>query len=304
MAYAQGSRSGLSHVVESTFGTTPGTPTMISLPFTTHSLNLSKERVQGNDIREDRMPRVDRHGTRNPQGDIVVDLRADIYDNLLESAFFDTFSSSGPGTLTIGTTPQFMTIEDRATDIAQYRVFTGMAVSQMSMTIQPDAMVETTFSLVGKDMALNQSSLGSPVAGSQTEPFDSFSGSISEGGSTIAIVTSLNFTLNNALAPAHAVGSNVAAQLEYGMAVVEGEISAYFEDNALLDKFIDETSSSLQVVLDDTTSGETYTFDFPNIKYNGGDVPVTDPQSRIITLPFVALYDSSETTNLKLTKSA
>jgi hypothetical protein len=33
-------------------------------------------------------------------------------------------------------------------------------------------------------------------------------------------------------------------------------------------------------------------------------VPVQNEQSRIITLPFVSLYDTSEATNLKLTRSA
>ena len=71
--FAQGSRSSLSYIVESTFGTTPA-GNFTNLPFSTHSLNLTKDRVAGNDIQADRMPRVDRHGNRQSGGDIVVDL--------------------------------------------------------------------------------------------------------------------------------------------------------------------------------------------------------------------------------------
>lgn len=305
MAYAQGSRSGLTYVVESSFGTTPGTPTMIRLPINTHSLNLAKQRVQGNEIQPDRMPRVDRHGNRSPAGDIVADFRAVDFDDLLESAFQSSFGTSGAASLKIGTTPKYLSVEDQADDISQYRLFTGLAVSQMAISIAPNQMVQSTFSMVGKDMTISATSQDSdPTADSGSEPFDSFSGSINEGGSTIAIVTGLNFTLTNSLAPAHAVGSATAGQLESGRAVVEGTLTAYFEDEALINKFLNETESTLEIVLDDTTSGETYTFLFPRIKYNGADVPLADEQSRIITLPFVALRDSSEATNVKLTRSA
>jgi hypothetical protein len=79
MAFAQGSRSSLSYIVESTFGTTPA-GNFTNLPFSTHSLNLTKDRVTGTDIQADRMPRVDRHGNRQVAGDIVADLRKGDYD--------------------------------------------------------------------------------------------------------------------------------------------------------------------------------------------------------------------------------
>lgn len=301
MAFAQGSRSALTYVVESSFGTTPTSPAMITLPYNTHSLSLSKERVQGNEIQSDRMPRVDRHGNRTVEGDIVVDLRDTDYDDLIESAFFNTFDSSG--VLTIGTSQQFLTIEDGAADIDQYRQFTGCGVSTMSVSIAPNQMVQTTFSIVGKDLEQASSSLDStPTDPSGGEPFDSYSGSINEGGSSIALVTSIDFSITNSLAPTFTVGSDTTTQLEFGRAVVEGTLTAYYEDAALINKFLNETESSLEVTVDDPTTGSAYTFLFPAVKYNGGDVPVANPQSRIITLPFVALYDASEGTNIKLTK--
>ena len=63
MAFAQGSRSSLSFIVESTFGTTPA-GNFTNLPFSTHSLNLTKDRLAGTDLQAYIMPRVDRHGHR------------------------------------------------------------------------------------------------------------------------------------------------------------------------------------------------------------------------------------------------
>ena len=303
MAFAQGSRSRLAYVVESTFGTTPGSPTMLELPINTHSLNLTKERVQGEEIRSDRMPRIDRHGNRSVSGDIVVELRDTDYDDFIESAFFSAFDSSG--VMKIGTTPKFMTIEDGLLDITQFRQFTGCGVSTMNVSIAPNQMVMTTFGMVGKDMnALTATPLdASPTAPSGGEPFDSYSGAISEGGSPIAILTAIDFTITNSLAPTFVIGSDSTPQMEFGRAVVEGQITAYFENATLYNKFVNETSSSIEVTVDDPASGNAYTFLFPNVKYNGADAPLANEQSRVITMPFVSLYDTTEATNLKLTKA-
>lgn len=302
MAFAQGARSGLTYVVESTFGTTPSSPSMITIPYNTHSLDLAKERLQSAEIYSDRMPRIDRHGNRTAQGDIVVELRDSDHDDLLESAFFSTFDSSG--VMKVGTTPQYLTIEDGAEDISQYRVFTGMAVSSMNIRAQVNQMITTTFSLIGQDMTQSGSTLdATPTDPSGGEPFDTYSGSIKEGGSTIATLTGIDFTLNNSVAPAFVIGSDFAPQLEYGRANIEGTITAYYEDASLINKFLNETESSMELTLDDPTSGNAYTFLFPRTKINGAAVPVADEQSRVITIPFVALYDDTEATNLKLTKA-
>jgi hypothetical protein len=306
MAFSQGSRAGLSYVVESTFGTTPDTPSLIQLPYTTHSLNLSKERVTGTDIQPDRMPRVDRHGNRTAAGDIVADLRKGDYDAFLESAFFNTFSTN---VLKVGTTPKFFSIEDAATDITQFRLFTGMSVSSLAVSIRPNQMVTGTFSMIGKNMSISGTSVdGTKTASSGNQPFDAYSGALKiadAGGvlATAAIVTGIDFSINNALAPTFVVGSSTTPQLEYGMATVEGTITAYFEDAALINRFLNETETALEVSVDDPTGSSDYTFFFPRVKINGADVPVDNPTSRIITLPFVALYDATEATNIKLTRS-
>jgi len=306
MAFSQGSRAGLSYVAETTFGTTPGTPALIQLPYTTHSLDLTKDRVTGNDIQPDRMLRVDRHGNRSMSGDIVVDLRKADYDPFLESAFMSTFATN---VLKVGTTPKSFSIEDAATDIAQFRLFTGATVSSMAVSIRPNQMVTSTFSMVGKNMTISGTSVDpAKTASSTNQPFDAYSGSlrIADAGGTLAaaaIVTGFDFTLNNALAPTFVVGSSTTPQLEYGMATVEGTITAYFEDAALINRFLNETQTALEIAVDDPTGSSDYTFLFPRVKINGASVPVDNPTSRIITLPFVALYDTTENTNIKLTRS-
>jgi len=299
--FAQGSRTSLSYIVESTFGTTPA-GNFTNLPFSTHSLNLTKERVQGNDLQSDRMPRVDRHGNKQAGGDIVVDLRDGDYDDFLESAMLGTFSTN---VLKVGTSPKYFSIEDYAADIDQAKLFTGCTVSSMGISLAPNQMVTTTFSMVGKGMTLSATQKTQDAA-SGAAPFDAYSGDLSIGNvgalSASAIVTAVDFTVDNAFAPTFVVGSDETPALQYGRATVEGTFSAYFEDEALVNRFLNETNSALQVSVNDPTGANEYTFLFPYIKINSADTSVGGPDSRMVECSFVSLYDSTEETNLKITR--
>ena len=303
MAFAQGSRSSLSFITESTFGTTPA-GNFTNLPFSTHSLNLTKDRVAGTDIQADRMARVDRHGNRQVGGDIVVDLRDGDFDVFLESAMLNTWATN---VLKVGTTPKFMSIEDYAADIDQARVFTGMSVSTMGISLAPNQMVTTSFGMVGKDMTMSATEKTQDAA-SGAAPFDAYSGDISignvGGAAAVAIVTALDFTLNNSYAPTFVIGDDSAPSLEYGRAEVEGTLTAYFEDAALINRFLNETETEIEVSVDDPTGANSYTFQFPRVKINSADVGVDGPTSRMISMSFVALYDATEETNLKITRPA
>jgi hypothetical protein len=301
MPFAQGSRTQLAYVPEVTYGTTPSTPAMIALPFNTHSVDLTKTRVQSAEITPDRMPRIDRHGQRTVSGDIVVEMRPADYDFLLEDALFGTFTTN---VLNTGTTVSSFTLEDGALDITQYRAFTGCMVNTMQMSIAPNQMTTATFGIIGKDMTQSTTPLdASLTAASGNEPFDSFSGAISEGGSAIAYVNSIDFTLNNNLNPAFVLGSVSTPQMEFGQSTLEGTMTVYYQDKALIDKFLGETESSLSIVLDDRVAGKNYTLLMPRIKINGAAVPVSSPQSRLITIPFVALRDSVTGTQLRVTRT-
>lgn len=299
MAFAQGSRSSLSYIAESTFGTTPA-GNFQNLPFTSHSLNMTKDRVEGTDIQADRMSRVDRHGNRQVSGDITGDLREGDFDELLESAMLSSWSSD---VLKVGTVPKYFSIEDYAADIDQARLFTGCSVNSLAVSLAPNQMVTGTFGIVGKNMTMSASEK-TQDAPSTNSPFDAYSGTLQIGGSNSAIVTAMDFTLTNSFAPTFVVGDDSAPALEVGNAVVEGSISAYFEDASLINRFVNETETPLKVTVGDNAgTPNTMEFFFPRCKINSADVGVDGPTSRIITMSFVALRDATEATNLRITRS-
>jgi len=303
MAFANNSQSRLSLGVQSDF-TTPQT-TLVELPFNTHTLDLTKERVQGNQINPDRMLRVDRHGNRNAVGEVVVDLRGDDYDSLLESAFLGAWDTD---ILKVGTTPKYFTIEDYASDIDQVRLFTGMTVNTMNISIAPNQMITTTFGFVGYDMEINQTE-ATPSAATLNAPFDSYSGAygIADNDSTpvtTANLSSLELTMDNGITPAFVVGDAAAPCLIFGQATVEGTLTVYFENASMINRFLSETETALEVSVADPDSAHQFTFLLPRVKINGAEASVTGTDgARFVTAPFVALYDDEEETNIQLTRT-
>ena len=303
---AQGSRSSLSYLTEVTYGTTPA-GNFQNLPFSTQSLNLTKERLQGTDIQADRMPRVDRHGNRQTAGDIVVDLRDGEYDAFLESVMLGAWDNTpvGPDELKVGTTPKYFSIEDFAADISQARLFTGQTVSSMSVSIAPNQMVTTTFSMIGEDMevASAQTSQVDPSLITRGVPFDAYSGDVAIGDWDAAptastIVTALDFSIDNAFEPSFVIGDDGPVCLNYGRATVEGTFTAFFTDLALINRFLGETETALTVSVNNPEGTNEYTFEFPKIKINSADTSVSGPEGRFVECSFVALYDETEGSNL------
>ena len=112
----------------------------------------------------------------------------------------------------------------------------------------------------------------------------------------------MDFTLSNGIEPQFVIGSDSVACLPYGRATVEGTLTTFYEDDALINRFLDETESAISVSVNDPSGSNEYTFFFPRIKINGASVPVGGEGIRLIEIPFVALYDATEDTNISITR--
>lgn len=302
MAKSTGARSELAYVVESVYGTTPAIPSLTVIPRTGGVPTMIKESFQSADIRADRQVADMRHGFRSSALSLAVELRHTDYDDLFESLFYSTFSTN---VLKIGNTQKSLSIEAAYNDITQFALMTGAIVNSFSCSITPDGMATATFEVVGQDLAYGVTSVDADgyTAASGNEPFDSLTGSINEGGSASSVITGINFTITNNIEPAKIIGSATAPEQIEGLVQVSGTVTAYFEDVALVNKFINETSSSLDVTLQDP-AGKTLKFDFGNILYTDGNPDVGGTGPAILSLPFTALYDGTDLSTAVLTRSA
>lgn len=300
---AQGARSQLLLKKQSALGVV-ATGNFTRLRYNTHSLNVAKDMIEANEIRGDREVYDARHGNRSARGDIAVDLTFGDHDALIESIMFNPFDTDS---VQIGVAPQYLSIEDGALDIAQYRMFESMVGNTMQLSIRPNQMVTATFGMIGLDggAPAGSSSGGTPVAPTTNSPFDSFNGALydnaEESGNEVAVVTSLELNVDNGVNPAFAVGQQTPIFLEFGRGRVSGTLTAFYQDASWLTRFLNETESPLVMNITDP-DGNVMEFRMPRVKFSGGDVPVANEQSRIITMPFIAMKDEVIGSALKISK--
>ena len=299
MTFATGGFHGLRYVPEATFGTTPSTPAMVNLRHTDCSLVLSKDSFQSNELRADRQFSDMRHGILSVGGSVGFEFSYGEFDPLLEGAMFAAWNTN---VLKAGVTSKFFTMERAFADITQYGVFTGCMVNTFSLSVTPNAMVTGSFDLIGKGASYSGTPLDASVTASQTNaPFDSFTGTIEEGGSAIASITGIELSLSNGLEATKIVGSNTTPHIVPMRSNLTGTVSAYFENLTMLNKFINETESSIEFTLGNGTS-KSYTFLIPRVKYSGADNPTSGEGPIVISMPFQALYDTTTATNIQITR--
>jgi len=302
MTIATGSRHNMAYVVESTFGTTPSTPVFTPIRHTGTTIGLSKDSIESEELREDRQIANYRHGNKSVSGDINFELSYGSFDDILQAVLCGTWNTD---VLKAGTTRRSYTIERHHQDIGKYLRSTGCNFNTMSLSVAPNSMVTGSFGVIGKDFSVASVAVTGATYNTEsvTAPFDSFSGSITEGGSSIAVVTSLELNIENGMEALYVIGSSDTLQPSIGKSMVNGSITAYFEDSTLIDKFINETSSSLSFTLTDA-AGNDYLFELPNVKYNSGNPEVGGAGAVTVSLDFVALYDSGDASQIVITRTA
>jgi len=301
MTLATGAQAELGYIEEVVYGTTPATPSLVQLPISSFTPELTKEGFQSGDLRSDRQIADYRHGARQAAIGMEFELKHTEFDEFLEAALWGTWATD---TLKASTDRKFFSMEAAYRDIAQFHLYKGMLANSFGLSLGVDGVVKCNLALLGQDMVTAQTSAdsGPYEVPSAARSFDSFTGTIDEGGGSIAIVTGLDFQLENGLTPAKVVGSATVADFFDGRSNLTGTVNAFFEDESLLDKFLDETPSDIEFVLTDPDS-ETLTFTIPRIIYTGGSAPVSGEAGIVIALPFQATYDSSEDTNIKIVRS-
>ncbi len=205
------------------------------------------------------------------------------------------------GSLKCGTELGSFSIEEGFLDISSFVLMKGAKINTFSLDVKPDAIITGNFATIGKsvDAPTAVTAANADIAANTKPVFNSFTGSIKEGGTTIAIVTGLTLQLSNSLTPDFVVLQDEAYGIGAGRTRVTGELSVYLPDDSLLKKYINGTETSLEFTLGDV-EGNTYTFLMSKVKYTSESKNI--PEGSIVqSLGYMALHDVTNTT-LKVTR--
>jgi len=193
------------------------------------------------------------------------------------AAAFTTEVFSGAGTVVgrnirNGTTPKSYYIEkdfaDTGSSIAQYA---GMRVTSMSLNFESQAILTGSLGFTGKSQVMGSATIASAVTAASTNKVLNASGNVGrvwEGGQAVTGVAfqSISVDLNNNPREQAKVGSDALVGVGTGRAEITGNVTAYFENNTLVNKFTSGTKSNFRFQITDN-DGNSYIVDIPLITY-------------------------------------
>jgi hypothetical protein len=184
------------------------------------------------------------------------------------------FASDADATLTVvghvsyipttaHTSKQF-TIEHHFSDIDYTELFTGCRIGFWAVDAPASGLVTTSFGITGVDMtqytAGSAPYFSSPAAAGTGGALASVTGAIrwNDGTTTtdLALITSINFTLELGLSADPVVGQNTVPEIFFGRSRISGSLTAYLQDSGLAASFINETDVELHLIFE-TASGAT-----------------------------------------------
>ncbi len=201
------------------------------------------------------------------------------------------------------------TVEEAYTDINQFFPYRGVVLNTMDLSIKPGAIVTGSFGFLGKDLTTPSGvTIASSVTPAPTNaPMDAFNGALFEGSissaNLLAYVTGIDLKLTNNRGAQGVVGSNTTPAVFEGQSEVTGTVTAFFQDAALFNKFLNETATMIEVRLNDANGTDFLRVQVPAAKYTGGTITPPKDGPVVISLPFFATLDPVSGTNLMIQRS-
>lgn len=296
-----GSQSVTQFVREIDWGVTPTTPTMFELPIESNTLQVNRTTLTDNTLRPDRMGGDVRPGMSKNAGALKFNYRRGDFDDILCNLFQAEWSTNK---LTAGKVPISHSAEVGYTDNNQYFLFKALRADKLTIAVKPNSLISTTIDFIGKPAGvptiISNATVSTPPT--DNEPFDSFTGSMKEGGSDFATVTAIDLSFSNNLTESIVLFQDTISGIVSGNLIVTGTLTAQFFDAVLYNKFYNRTNSSLEFTLLDV-SGKSHKWSIPKIIYTSGDISPTGPGELSLSLKFHAQYDSTLGSKISITRT-
>lgn len=182
-----------------------------------------------------------------------------------------------------------------------YFEYTGMRVNTWAVTASPDAIVSSTFGMLGKSETIRDWTEQSGSEG-VNDPFTGFNGTVTlydsayDSASETAItacVLSFDMTVNNNMATdQYCLGEKYRNSLPEQARTIEGSISVELVDLQLYYKFTQGTAAAIKVVFDLNDDGkETLSILLPHVEFTGTTPSNAGKEVINLELPFVAVWE-------------
>lgn len=189
-------------------------------------------------------------------------------------------------------------VEEFYENIGVSELHLGNRVGTVAVSLPTSGFCTADFTFMGKGKTVNGTSqfYTSPQPSPNTGSTVSVSGSVIVNGVPAGVITSADFNIDRALAPANVIGTNYAVEIFDGRISVTGNMSTYFENGTFRDYFLDETRISVVFALTTGSAKDAnvITFVLPSVQL--GSSTRDDQESGIVqSHSFQALLNTNTT---------
>lgn len=313
MATASGSNGRLSYVKESTYGTTPGSPTMLKLVGLTfgESIGASMEEVKSNAITGGRALSDVRGGNFTISGSSGFELSYINQEGVLEAVFGSVTKTSD--TPSVGLTERVykrgvlpsLSIEKGFTDLGQYFKYTGMKADKLSLSVNNNGLISGSIDWVGQSSNASGTSLGIPAAATLKTILHSDSKIYQDTGSGYVELKSneFSFEITNTLDAdsGRVIGYRNIQSLTEGIGEITGNLKVQFDGLSQYNIWKNEQFLGLKIVCGDMAT-QGITFEFPKCLLTGSADPKIESSGTVfLTFNFRAVLDDVSNSDVIVT---
>lgn len=206
-----------------------------------------------------------------------------------------------PGDKTL-ITAQSASVETGFQDVSQFFVVDGLRYGHLSIEVSAGAIIKGTTTTMGRATTRrNTTKLGNTAnytvlesAATEVASATANVGALLVDGTEAATaIQSIKFTAEGNLRKQQAVGSKFPIGIAAGRLALTGDITAYFEDGTMYDRFLDHETVSLAFPIVDHDKN-TYWFTIPAFKVSSDPIaPGGTDQDVLETMAFTAFRDAA-----------
>lgn len=306
MGQAIGVYSQLGFVPEATLGTTPTTPDVKTLPFNSCTVTAEQNMTSPQTMTGRRDPVEPILGNTNVAGEVVVPLDLVAFGWLLALMF------GNPTTTTVSTgkyqhvfkpanTQPSFSLERKLSN-GDYYVDRGCKVSSLGLNFGGDGELVANVGILGCSEIVNDDPLDASPTAITLDRLNNFQASLKENNVSVAIATELGLNINFGLDEnGYAIGGGgQRGRINEGLIEVSGSLTAFYDDDTLIQKAIAATETSLQVKL---TKGEhSLQIDIPELLFARKSPSIENATGIMQTLNYNGYYkDNANETAIMFT---
>lgn len=295
MAFASSNRVILRYDKEVAWGEVPAAEVMTALKMTSESLNHTKDTVESNTIRSDRMRDALLVVGAGADGDINFELAYGTYDDFLEAFLCGTWTND---VLKNGTTERSFCIERELADlgaVSKFIYYNGMVVSTFTLNIAAKEIVTGSFGFMGKQGVSGAASIAASTAAAlDSTPLTASAnvGAIKKDGVELtAAIKSIVLNGNNNARAIEAVGALARKGIVLGTLDMIGTVEFFVSDLSMYALMEAHTPFALSFELTDV-DGNKFLIELPKIYLSRSNVPTGGiNQEMMVTCDWKAVRD-------------